>query len=96
MPLFVLSYGYHDTPLRAERRGEHLAHLERLKSEGALVAAGPMVDQSGGMIIFDAADEAAAHALVEQDPYTRLDVTKDRQLREWRVTVGSLAGDSVS
>lgn len=95
MALFVLSYGYHDTPRRAERRGEHVAHLERLKNEGALVAAGPMVDQSGGMIIFNAEDEPAAQALVEQDPYTRLDVTKDRQLREWRVTVGSLDGESV-
>lgn len=94
MPLFVLSYGYHDTPLRAERRGDHIAHLERLKAEGALVVAGPMADQSGGMIILDAEDETAARALVEQDPYTRLDVTKDRQLREWRVTVGSLAAGS--
>jgi len=90
VPLFLLSYGYQDTPLRAERRADHVAHLERLKAEGALVAAGPLVDQSGGLIILNAEDETAAATLVERDPYTQLDVTKDRQLREWRVTVGSL------
>jgi hypothetical protein len=28
---------------------------------------------------------------VAADPYTQADVTKDRHLREWRVTVGSVA-----
>ena len=91
MALFVLTYGYHDTPLRAERRGEHLAHLERLESDGSLVAAGPLADLSGGIIVLRADDEAGARALVDQDPYTQLGVTRDRTLREWRVTVGSFA-----
>lgn len=90
MALFVLTYGYHDTPLRAERRGDHVAHLERLREAGSLVAAGPLADASGGIVVLSADDEAAARELVDQDPYTRLDVTKDRRLREWRVTVGSL------
>ncbi|GAA4956688.1 uncharacterized protein YciI [Nonomuraea thailandensis] len=90
MALFVLTYGYHDTPLRAERREEHLAHLSKLLEQGSLVAAGPCADLTAGIIILRAEDEQAARALVDQDPYTRLQVTKDRTLREWRVTVGSL------
>jgi uncharacterized protein YciI len=92
MPLFVLTYGYHDTPLRAERREAHLAHLGDLEKSGHLVAAGPLADLSGGIILLRADDEPSAQALVDQDPYTQLDVTKDRRLREWRVTVGSVAG----
>jgi uncharacterized protein len=92
MPLFVLTYGYHDTPLRAERREDHLAHLGGLEQSGHLVAAGPLADLSGGVILLRADDEPSAQALVDQDPYTRLDVTKDRRLREWRVTVGSVTG----
>jgi uncharacterized protein YciI len=91
MALFVLTYGYNDTPLRAERRDDHVAHLKKLEEEGGLAAAGPYEDLTGGMIILRAEDEAAAQALVDQDPYTQLQVTKDRSLREWRVTVGSLA-----
>ncbi|MFG1699638.1 YciI family protein [Nonomuraea sp. NPDC049309] len=94
MPLFVLTYGYHDTPLRAERRDDHLAHLKTLHEEGSLVAAGPYTDLTEGMIVLRAEDEKAAQALVERDPYTRLGVTKDRRLREWRVTAGDLAADS--
>ncbi|UBU10278.1 YciI family protein [Nonomuraea gerenzanensis] len=90
MALFVLTYGYHDTPLRAERREDHLAHLNKLWEQGSLVAAGPFTDLTAGLIVLRAEDEAAARALVDQDPYTQLEVTKDRSLREWRVTVGSL------
>jgi uncharacterized protein YciI len=89
--LFVLTYGYNDTPLRAERRDEHLEHLNGLFERGQLVAAGPLADRSGGIIVLRADDEAAAQALVEQDPYTRLDVTKGRKLAEWTVAVGALA-----
>jgi uncharacterized protein YciI len=56
------------------------------------VAAGPLADLSGGIIVLQADDEASAQQLVEQDPYTQHGVTKDRTLQEWKVTVGSLAG----
>lgn len=92
MALFVLTYGYNDTPLRAERREEHLAHLNTLRERGDLVAAGPFADLAGGLIVLRAEDEAAAWELVERDPYTRFQVTKHRELREWRMTVGSLPG----
>ncbi|MEV0715552.1 YciI family protein [Asanoa sp. NPDC050611] len=88
MAHFILTYGYNDTPLRAERRPDHLAHLDKLKADGSLVLAGPLADLSGGIIVLSAADQEAAAALVDQDPYTQLDVTKDRLLREWKITVG--------
>ncbi|GAA5114923.1 hypothetical protein GCM10023320_12910 [Pseudonocardia adelaidensis] len=56
------------------------------------MAAGPLADLSGGIIVMQADDEASAQRLVEQDPYTQHGVTKDRTLHEWKVTVGSLAG----
>ena len=88
MAHFILTYGYNDTPLRAEKRPDHLEHLAKLKADGALVLAGPLADLSGGIIVLAADDLAAAQALVDQDPYTQLDVTKDRELREWKITVG--------
>lgn len=91
MPYFVLTYGYNDTPLRAEKRPDHLAHLTKLEAEGSVRLAGPLADLTGGIIVLSAEDETAAQALVEQDPYTQFDVSKDRQLKEWKVTVGPLA-----
>jgi uncharacterized protein len=90
MPLFILTYGYNDTDQRAARREEHLAYLNKLGDEGSVVAAGPYEDLTGGMIIFRAEDRDAAEALIGEDPYTKAEVTKDRWLRAWKMTVGSL------
>lgn len=90
MALFLLTYGYNDTDERAARRDEHLAYLNKLHGEGTLVVAGPHEDGSGGAIVLRADDQTAAEAIVAGDPYTKNDVTKDRYLRQWKVTVGSL------
>lgn len=90
MALFLLTYGYNETDQRAARREDHLAYLNKLKDDGALAVAGPYEDLTGGAIVLNAADSAAAEELVAGDPYTQANVTKDRYLREWRVTVGSL------
>ncbi|MPZ80379.1 MAG: hypothetical protein GEV28_08290 [Actinophytocola sp.] len=92
MALFLLTYGYNDTGLRAERRDDHVAYLKTLKAAGSLVAAGPYGDQTGGTILYQADAEEDVEALVAGDPYTQADVTKDRHLREWKVTVGSVTG----
>ncbi|WP_240760202.1 YciI family protein, partial [Phytoactinopolyspora endophytica] len=63
----------------------------RLEADGSVVLAGPLADLTGGIIVFSAENLDAAQALVEQDPYTRLDVTKDRELQEWKITVGPFA-----
>jgi uncharacterized protein YciI len=90
--LFLLSYGYNDTDLRAQRREDHVAYLNKLKDDGSLVAAGPYADLSGGTILYQADTVQDAETLVAGDPYTQADVTKDRHLREWKVTVGSVTG----
>lgn len=90
MAYFMLTYGYNDTPLRAERRPDHMEHLAKLEAAGSVVLAGPLADLTGGIIVFDAEGIEAAEALVAEDPYTQLDVTKDRELREWKITVGPL------
>ena len=90
MPHFIYTYGYNETPLRAERRPDHMAHLAKLEESGSVVLAGPLADLTGGIIVFAADDLATAEALVERDPYTQHEVTKDRQLQEWKITVGSI------
>jgi uncharacterized protein len=90
--LFLLTYGYNDSDLRAQRRDEHVAYLNELKDAGTLVAAGPYNDLTGGAILYQAETERDVETLIAGDPYTLADVTKDRYLREWRVTVGAITG----
>jgi uncharacterized protein YciI len=90
MALFLLTYGYNETDERAARREDHLAYLNKLKDDGSLVLAGPYEDLTGGAIVLSAESQEAAEALVAGDPYTRAEVTRDRHLRQWKVTVGSV------
>ncbi|MBP2327776.1 uncharacterized protein YciI [Kibdelosporangium banguiense] len=92
MALFLLTYGYNDSDLRAQRRDDHVAYLNKLKDAGSLVVAGPYNDLTGGAILYQADSEQDVEALIAGDPYTQADVTKDRYLREWRITVGAITG----
>lgn len=92
--LFLLTYGYNETDLRAQRRDDHVAYLKKLNEEGTLVAAGPYEDGSGGAIVLNALDEAAAQAAVAGDPFTQADVTRDRKLVPWKIVVGAVGASS--
>lgn len=92
MALFLLTYGYNETDQRAARRDDHVAYLNKLKDAGSLIAAGPYEDLTGGTILYQADTQEEAEALVAGDPYTQADVTKDRYLRAWKVTVGGVTG----
>ena len=51
--------------------GEHFRHLQRLVAERTVVLAGRTTeagDRTMGLVIFEAADEAAARALMQADP----------------------------
>ncbi len=69
---------------RLEARPRHRAYLQELLDAGKLHASGPWVDDSGALIIYEAADEAEANALLAADPYTNAPgVIADVQLRPW-------------
>lgn len=54
---------------------EHGAYLRQLTREGAIVLAGPCTDYVGpGIVVFQAADEAAAKAVMEHDPAVKAGV----------------------
>ena len=49
--------------------GEHMQLLQRRLDEGSLILAGPTLGQiNTGICIFEAPDEAAARACMEEDP----------------------------
>lgn len=77
MPTYVLIG--RDRPngleLRRSLRPAHLEGLEPLDRRGAIRHAGPLLDVDGdpvgSVVIFEASDLAAAHSLVEADPYVK-------------------------
>jgi uncharacterized protein YciI len=93
MPLFVISFL--DKPdslaLRADTREAHLAYW---RATGALKLGGPYLDPKGdpigSLIVVEAADEAAARRLQEDDPYNTAGLVPHADVRSWRYTAGQL------
>ena len=59
------------TPEEARIVGEHLNYLKKLAGEGVVVLAGRTQnadETTFGVVILNAADEAAARAIMENDP----------------------------
>ncbi len=77
----ILTFG--NTEQRLAARPAHREYLKTLLDSGKLVASGPWVDDSGALIIYEAADEAAARALIAADPYNSGEIVANLELREW-------------
>ncbi len=78
----VLTFG--DEATRLAARPRHREYLQRLLAEGKLHESGPWADDSGALLIYEAADEAEARALLAADPYSQTDgVIAGVELKEW-------------
>ncbi len=75
---------------------DHLAYQQKMEAAGALVMAGPVSDETGemmeaeGMIIYRAADLAAARAIADADPMHNVGA-RTYDIRKWLVNEGSLS-----
>lgn len=72
---------------------EHFRRLQRLLDEGTLVLAGPTLGPTNtGICILEAADEAAARRLMEEDPVIAGGYARG-ELRPFRVSLLRGRGD---
>ena len=75
---------------------DHLAYIQGLESDGHLVMAGPMSDDSGtemqgaGMVILRASSMDDARSLADNDPMHKSGARTYR-LRKWLVNEGSVS-----
>ena len=68
---FLVTIEYTDPAARERAVAAHRAYLGRAREEGTVVESGPFDDGKGGMYILSVADEAAAQAFVDADPYRK-------------------------
>lgn len=77
-----------------ERLGEvrpaHRRYWEDLAVRGVLLGGGLYTDETGGLMLCEAADDAALRRLVDGDPYVRGKLVRSVKIREWHVLVGGL------
>jgi hypothetical protein len=80
---FVAYITFSDPDRVPEIRPRHRAYLKQLLDDGKLHESGPFVDGAGALIIYEAADETEARAILAADPYSEANVLGDVHLREW-------------
>lgn len=71
-------------PLAEQPLKEHGRYMIELYGKGVLKMAGPFLDHSGGALVFEAASEADAKAVVAADPAVANGIMIG-DLRPWRI-----------
>lgn len=68
----------------AEIRPSHRQYLTSLLEKGQLVAAGPLTDDSGALIIYEAATSDDAEKLIRADPFFAAGIFLKWKLLPWK------------
>jgi uncharacterized protein len=82
----LLTFG-EDEELRLRTRPTHREYLRSLFDAGKLRMSGPWADDTGAMLIYEAADISEAQSLLDRDPYRAAGVIADARLHEWRIVM---------
>jgi uncharacterized protein YciI len=74
----------------AELRPLHRQYLAGLRERGQLAASGPFTDDSGALIIYEAATSEEAEQFLQGDPFNKNGIFLKYQLRPWNPVIGNL------
>ncbi len=84
MPLFAVTLKFTDDAERRQQvRPTHREYLKKLLEAGKLHESGPFVDDSGALLIYDAADIAEVQELLANDPYAPNGIVETATINEW-------------
>lgn len=88
MPLYVAVLTFtEDKAHLLQVRPRHREYLKELLEAGKLHESGPFADDSGGVVVYDAADEAELDEIVANDPYTSEGIVVSRTIKEWNLVL---------
>jgi uncharacterized protein YciI len=70
-------------------RPVHRQYLAGLSEKGQLAASGPFTDDSGALIVYEAATREEAEALLKGDPFNQNGIFVSYQLRPWNPVIAN-------
>jgi uncharacterized protein YciI len=70
-------------------RPRHREYLAKLAEDGSVAVAGPLGDDSGGVMLIQAEDAAALQAVLDTDPYHLEGALESRTVREYKPVLGA-------
>jgi uncharacterized protein YciI len=73
----------------AELRPVHRQYLATLKANGQLAASGPFTDDSGALIVYEAASADEAEKILKGDPFSQNGIFVTYVLRPWNPVIAN-------
>jgi uncharacterized protein len=73
----------------AEVRPVHRQYLASLKAKGQLAASGPFTDDSGALIVYEAATKEEAEAILKADPFNQAGIFVKYVMRPWNTVIAN-------
>ena len=70
-------------------RPVHRQYLTGLRERGQLAASGPFTDDSGALIIYEAATAEEAEKLIQGDPFCQNGIFLKWQVRPWNPVIAN-------
>ena len=91
MALYAATLTYTDDKDKIQEvRPTHRQYLQSLVDSGRLHESGPFTDDSGALIIYNAASEAEAREMLANDPFSINGVVTEATVREWKIVMSSV------
>ena len=83
-----------DKPAAEQALGDHGRYLQEQMTKGALQLAGPFLDDSGGLILYNARDEVEVRAIAEHDPGVVDGILAVESIRPFHLAFDAASGKS--
>ena len=66
---------------------EHAEFIDRLVAEGLILMGGPLVDEGGSLLIFNAEDENEVREKLKNDPWFERGILKLESVKRWQIFI---------
>jgi len=66
---------------------EHAAFIDKLVDDGFILMGGPLVDEGGSLLIFNAEVENEVREKLKNDPWARHGILKLESIRRWEIFI---------
>ena len=66
---------------------EHSTFIDQLVDDGFILMGGPLVDEGGSLLIFNAKDENEVREKLKNDPWARHGILKLESVKRWEIFI---------
>ena len=66
---------------------EHAEFIDQLVAEGFILMGGPLVDEGGSLLIFNAEDENEVRDKMKNDPWAKQGILKLESVKRWQIFI---------